>query len=213
MSLDSYVNPQYLYELIISAHYLLQGQNNNLFVAYALRDWAYQMGLTLLPQTTEVLLASNVFVDSVPRIPINLLTPDRINLRGGVSLNVLIPRLKEAQAIATSATEDTAKASIAAAIDAAAKAIGDHPFVTDPTGVAQSLRPIVFRRTQFSFWSVVNQIIDSPYCQLSKDENLAQLANKLISAGHDTAVLTWISCLLRKDKIAALCCGGLMSPK
>ncbi|KAL5971906.1 hypothetical protein TSMEX_000297 [Taenia solium] len=189
------------------------GQNHQIFAAYALRDWACQIGLTLLPQTTEVLLASQVFGDSVPRIPADLLTPDRLILRGGISLNPLIPRLQEIIASLDSATQEAAAASVVAAIDAAAAAIADHPFVTDPSLVAQSLRPSVFKKTQFAFWSAVHQIIDSPGSRLSSPENLALLTGKLAEAGHETAVLTWISCLLRKDMIAALCCGGLASPK
>ncbi|VDK21315.1 unnamed protein product [Taenia asiatica] len=188
-------------------------QNHQVFAAYALRDWACQIGLTLLPQTTEVLLASRVFGDSVPRIPADLLTPDRLILRGGISLNPLIPRLREIIASLDSATQEAAAASVVAAIDAAAAAIADHPFVTDPGLVAQSLRPSVFKKTQFAFWSAVHQIIDSPGSRLSSPENLALLTCKLAAAGHETAVLTWISCLLRKDMIAALCCGGLASPK
>ncbi|KAL5111026.1 hypothetical protein TcWFU_010205 [Taenia crassiceps] len=187
-------------------------QNHQLFAAYALRDWACRIGLTLLPQTTEVLLASKVFGDSVPRIPADLLNPDRLALRGGISINPLIPRLQEIIASLDSAMEEETATSVLSAIDAAAAAIADHPFVTDPSVVAQSLRPSVLKKTQFTFWSLVHQVIDSPGSRLSIPGNLALLAGKLVAAGHETAVLAWISCLLRKDIIAALCCGGLASP-
>lgn len=166
-----------------------------------------------MPQTTEVLLASKVFGDSVPRIPADLLNPDRLTLRGGISLNPLIPRLQKIIASLDSTTEGAAATSVVAAIDAAAAAIADHPFVTDPSVVAQSLRPSVLKKTQFAFWSAVHQIIDSSGSQLSVPGNLVLLAGKLVEAGHETAVLAWISCLLRKDMIAALCCGGLASHK
>ncbi|CDS41971.1 conserved hypothetical protein [Echinococcus multilocularis] len=188
-------------------------QNHQIFAAYALRDWACQIGLTILPQTTEILLSSKVFGDSVPRIPADLLNPDRLILRGGISLYPLIPRLQEVIASVNSVTEDAATASVIAAIDTAADVIAEHPFVTDPSAVAQSLRPSVFKKTQFVFWSAVHQVIESPGSRLSMPENLALLAGRLVAAGHETAVLEWISCLLRKDTIAALCCGGLASPK
>ncbi|VDM22170.1 unnamed protein product, partial [Hydatigera taeniaeformis] len=188
-------------------------QNHQIFAAYALRDWACQLGLTLLPQTTEVLLATKVFGDSLPRIPADLFSPDRLTLRGSISLNPLIPRLQEIIASLNSTVEEATAASVATAVDAAAVAIADHPFVTDTSVVAQSLRPSVFKKTQFAFWSVVHQVIDSSGSLLSSPENLTLLAAKLIAAGHETSVLAWISCLLRKDAIAALCCGGLVSPK
>uniref|UniRef100_A0A5K3EUG7 Rod_C domain-containing protein n=1 Tax=Mesocestoides corti TaxID=53468 RepID=A0A5K3EUG7_MESCO len=182
--------------------------NRQIFAAYALRDWACQLGLALLPQTTETLLASRVFIDSLPPIPAALLTPDRLTLRGGVSFSPLLSQLQEVSAAMTS---DEGKST--AAIEAAANALSAHPFVTDPSALARTLRPAVFKKTQFAFWSAVGQTLETPGSQLSKPLNLARLAHRLVESGHEAAVHSWISCLLRQDWIAALCCGGLMSSK
>ncbi|KAM7538370.1 hypothetical protein Aperf_G00000072457 [Anoplocephala perfoliata] len=187
-------------------------QNQQIFAAYGLRDWACQIGLTLLPQTTETFLASKVFVDSAPRIPIALLAPERMVIRGGISLSRLIPQIREAISM-VNLTETESPATVTAAVNSVAKAIAEHPFVVDPSVFAQNMRPAVYKKMQFSFWSAVNQAIDSAESRISTDENLARIASDLIAEGHEAAVLTWISCLLRIDKISALCCGGLISTK
>ncbi|VDL59307.1 unnamed protein product [Hymenolepis diminuta] len=185
-------------------------QNNQIFAAYALRDWACQIGLTLLPQTTETLLASNVFMDAVPRIPIDLLAPERMIIRGGISLARLIPRIRGTIFMVNS-TETVDEATMLAAANDVTKALVEHPFVVDSSVIAQTMRPSVFKQIQFAFWSAVSQALDSAGSRIAVDENLARIANGLITEGYEAAVLSWISCLLRTDKIAALCCGGLMS--
>nr|CDS33356.2 hypothetical transcript [Hymenolepis microstoma] len=185
-------------------------QNNHIFAAYALRNWACQIGLTLLPQTTETLLASYVFMNPVSRMPIDLLAPERLVIRGGVSLASLIPRIRDAISMVNS-NETVDEATMLAAVNDVTKALAEHSFVADSSVIAQTMRPAVFKQTQFAFWSAVSQALDSAGSRIASLENLSRIANGLITEGHEAAVLSWISCLLRTDKIAALCCGGLMS--
>ncbi|VDO04384.1 unnamed protein product [Rodentolepis nana] len=184
--------------------------NNHIFAAYALRNWAWQIGLTLLPQTTETLLASHVLMNAVPRIPIDLLAPERLVIRGGVSLAGLIPRIRDAITMVNS-NQTVDEATMLAAVNDVTKALAEHSFVTDSSDIAQTMRPAAFKQAQFAFWSAVSQALDSAGSRITSPENLARIANGLITEGHEAAVLSWISCLLRTDKIAALCCGALAS--
>lgn len=197
---------------LISRFCLFAGQSNQIFAAYALRDWAFQIGLTLLPQTTETLLASTVFNNDVPHVPIDLLNPERIVIRSGIKLNRLIPQIRKAIAM-VNATETPDEATVLEAVNRVTQALAEHPFVADPLAVAQTTRLAVFKQIQFTFWSAVTQALDSSGSRIAQNEHFARISKVLVNEGYEIAVLSWISCLLKKDRIAALCCGGLTSTK
>ncbi len=71
------------------------GRTSRIYAAYALRNWGTQLDLKFRPQTSELLLGADVFIDTHPKLSKNHINPSTIEVRGLDGLGELIPRLYE----------------------------------------------------------------------------------------------------------------------
>lgn len=175
--------------------------------AYSLRDWAHQLGLSLLPQTSEVLAGSSVFVDSAPPIMEDQLNPQHLHLHSAVDLG-LLSKLQEIAKLSPASTHK--------ACTEVAQLLCDHTLIADMDRISQGIRPLHFKRLLFSFWSLVSQSLQIPHSCLADEASWNRIASSMINLAGPvgaTAVLNWISCLLDPQRAASLMLAGLASEK
>nr|VZI03829.1 unnamed protein product [Spirometra erinaceieuropaei] len=182
-------------------------RGRQLSAAYSLRDWAHQLGLSLLPQTSEALAGASVFADSAPPVLEDQLKPQHIHLHSALDLS-LLSKLQEIAKLPP--------ANIHKACTEVAQLLCDQTLVADLDRISQSMRPIHFKRLLFAFWTLVGQSLQIPHSCLADEASWNRIASNMIHlAGPvgSTAVLNWISCLLDPHKTASLVLAGLASEK
>ncbi|VDL90704.1 unnamed protein product [Schistocephalus solidus] len=181
------------------------GRGRQIPAAYSLRDWAHQLGLSLLPQTSEVLAGSSVFVDSAPPIMEDQLNPQHLHLHSAVDLG-LLSKLQEIAKLSPASTHK--------ACTEVAQLLCDHTLIADMDRISQGIRPLHFKRLLFSFWSLVGQSLQIPHSCLADEASWNRIASSMINLAGPvgaTAVLNWISCLLDPQRAASLMLAGLAS--
>ncbi|VDN26099.1 unnamed protein product [Dibothriocephalus latus] len=175
--------------------------------AYSLRDWAHQLGLSLLPQTSEILAGSSVFTDSAQPITEDQLKPQHIYLHSAVDLS-LLSKLQEIAKLPPANAQKVCSE--------VAQLLCDHSLISDVDRISQSMRPLQFKRLLFSFWTLVGQSLQMPNSCLADEVSWNRIASSMINlAGPvgSTAVLNWVSCLLDPQRAASLMLAGLACEK